>query len=771
MLKFLRNIISILFLFTLLPLSIVNADPTQYTLTISTSGSGDTSGAGLYDSGSIVNVTATPATGWKFDNWTGDVADSNAAITTVTMDADKTITANFSELPMVTLTMAGSGSGTTNPIAGTHSYSQGTVINISATPATGWKFDNWTGDVVDSNAASTTVTMDAAKTITANFSQIPTVNMTLTMSVSGSGTTNPTAGNHSYSQGTVVNISATPATSWKFDNWTGDVADSNAAITTVTMDADKTITANFLQISTVTLTMAVSGEGTVSPTAGNYSYTKGQVVEITAIPASGWKFSGWSGVVADADSTTTTVTMDVDKTLTAVFAIQEDHVGPVISSLKPSNVGKTEVDIAWTTDVSSTSQVEYWASPSVFTPVDENMVTEHTVHLTGLIPATLYHYRTISIDAAGNATTSLEGAFTTLGVPATFITSDPEFTKTTIDGGEKIDISILVTNSGDQPGNYEATLTVNDIEELTQRITLEAGASQKMDFTITKKAIGVYTLNVSGFTYTFVVEQQGSGSMGWLIYIGIAMGIVLILVVVFLWMRRNRLSNRTTTTVNAEVTEKPDKIQSASPISSAKPARGNTITDNNNDKGSSQAQKPLKQPEPRGARRKIKKATGQSVKPKTESEMEKTTTKAETVGKQEPAELNSDAPVKKVFAVTKPETEAKRELAAPSPVEPPNTTKGLNFTPEAVEKLRELKNTLQSTTNPDMCYRMIFQVGDSQKLLLVLDKEQDDDQTLEMDGEGIVILAPDVVKALDGVVIDYRRTTTGAGFVVILSSE
>jgi hypothetical protein len=42
-----------------------------------------------------VTLTATPATGWQFGNWMGAVADSNAAITTVTMNVDKMVTANF----------------------------------------------------------------------------------------------------------------------------------------------------------------------------------------------------------------------------------------------------------------------------------------------------------------------------------------------------------------------------------------------------------------------------------------------------------------------------------------------------------------------------------------------------------------------------------------------------------------------------------------------------------------------------------------------------
>ena len=160
--------------------------------------------------------------------------------------------------PTYTLTMAvnPTGGGTTTPAVGAHpGQTDGTVVNITATPATGYKFVNWTGDVAGLNSASTTVTMNAAKTVTANFELIPVVVVTydLTMQVSptGSGTTTPAVGAHpGYADGTVVNITATPASGYKFVKWTGDVAASDSASTTVTMNADKTVTANFEELTT-----------------------------------------------------------------------------------------------------------------------------------------------------------------------------------------------------------------------------------------------------------------------------------------------------------------------------------------------------------------------------------------------------------------------------------------------------------------------------------------------------------------------------------------
>jgi len=64
------------------------------------------------------------------------------------------------------------GNGATIPAVGVHVYSEGRVVTITATPASGWRFDSWTGDlgaVADPVADSTTITMDADYAISANF--------------------------------------------------------------------------------------------------------------------------------------------------------------------------------------------------------------------------------------------------------------------------------------------------------------------------------------------------------------------------------------------------------------------------------------------------------------------------------------------------------------------------------------------------------------------------------------------------------------------------
>jgi uncharacterized repeat protein (TIGR02543 family) len=76
----------------------------RVSLTISSTAGGDVTtpgeGTHTYDEGEVVNLVTTPDAGYRFVNWTGDmgiIVDVNAAITTITMNGDYSITANFAK--------------------------------------------------------------------------------------------------------------------------------------------------------------------------------------------------------------------------------------------------------------------------------------------------------------------------------------------------------------------------------------------------------------------------------------------------------------------------------------------------------------------------------------------------------------------------------------------------------------------------------------------------------------------------------------------------
>jgi hypothetical protein len=316
----------------------------EISMGVSPTGSGTTSppvGTHHFAENEVVAITATANTGYRFVNWSGDAADPNAPSTTVTVDASKAVTANFEVIPAYTLTMAVSPAdgGTTSPAAGDHNYSEGEVVTVTATANTGYRFVNWSGDVADPNAPSTTVTVDMTKTVTANFEPIPVYTLTMAVSPGEGGTTSPAAGDHSYSEGELVSIAATANPGYRFVNWSGDVADLNAPSTIVTVDSTKTVTANFESIPVYTLTMAVSlaDSGITSPAAGDHDYSQGEVVAITATANTGYRFINWSGDVADPNAASTTVTVDSTKTVTANFEESGLTPEPSFISLIPDS--------------------------------------------------------------------------------------------------------------------------------------------------------------------------------------------------------------------------------------------------------------------------------------------------------------------------------------------------------------------------------------------------------------------------------------------------
>jgi hypothetical protein len=153
--------------------------PIQYTLTISSTEGGSVTDPGegtfVYDEGTVVNLVEVEAEqGYQFANWTGDVgtiANVNAGRTTITMNGDYSITANFVRVYSLAVSSTARGS-VTAPGEGAFPYRAGSVVNLVATADSGYHFVSWTGDVItvaNVSSAMTSITMNSGCTITANF--------------------------------------------------------------------------------------------------------------------------------------------------------------------------------------------------------------------------------------------------------------------------------------------------------------------------------------------------------------------------------------------------------------------------------------------------------------------------------------------------------------------------------------------------------------------------------------------------------------------------
>jgi hypothetical protein len=236
---------------------------TQYEVAFSSSAGGSVTSPGegtyYYDFGTEVSLVATPESGYRFVSWAGGgapIADVTSASTVIdSVQANYNVKAHF-ELAgpaQYTLTVSSTAGGSvTAPGEGAFTSQEGSVVSLVASPAAGYRFVNWTGNVgtvANVNVASTAITMNGNYSIVANFEAIPADQYTLTISsTAGGSVTVPGEGTFQRDPGTSVSLVATPAAGYVFVNWTGNVAtiaNVNAASTSITMNGNYSIVANF----------------------------------------------------------------------------------------------------------------------------------------------------------------------------------------------------------------------------------------------------------------------------------------------------------------------------------------------------------------------------------------------------------------------------------------------------------------------------------------------------------------------------------------------
>ncbi|MDO9262781.1 MAG: hypothetical protein Q7U02_02365, partial [Desulfosalsimonadaceae bacterium] len=122
-------------------------------------------------------------------------------------------------------------------------------------------------------------------------------------SSSGGAVTVPGEGKFTYNAGTVVNLTATPDAGYAFIIWTGDVADFKSPATTVTMNGNKSVSANFAPRIIYVADIAMS---LVSASGGKSARAIVSVRDNQGNPVSGVTVKGvWSGLVSGSVTGTT----------------------------------------------------------------------------------------------------------------------------------------------------------------------------------------------------------------------------------------------------------------------------------------------------------------------------------------------------------------------------------------------------------------------------------------------------------------------------------
>jgi hypothetical protein len=262
---------------------------------------------GRYAKDTTATLTAVPTAGYRFDRWSGDFS-SNITSVTISMSTNKNLTAAFIKIYPLTVTASPAGSGDISPASGT--YDEGSNLVLTATAASGYRFDHWSGDASGANNP-VNIAMNAGRNVTAVFVKV--YSLTAQVNPAGSGSVTPASA--TYDESANVTLFAVPAPGYRFDHWSGDVSGNNTSVNVI-MNGNKSITANFVKTYTLTVSVSPAGGGSVTPAGGTYDASAN--VTVTAIAATGYIFDHWEGDITGA-TTSATITMTADKNITAVF--------------------------------------------------------------------------------------------------------------------------------------------------------------------------------------------------------------------------------------------------------------------------------------------------------------------------------------------------------------------------------------------------------------------------------------------------------------------
>jgi uncharacterized repeat protein (TIGR02543 family) len=264
------------------------------------------------DSGTVVSVTVTPSSDHKFTDWSGAPSSVNLTSPSITfsMKDNYSLRANFGRMYNLTVVVSPSGGGTVrvtvngspitiSPNGEAVRIDSGASVSATATATENdrYRFEKWLG-ADTSTSPTVTITMNSDNVLTANFVRIFT--LTVNNNPENGGTTTRDVSTV-WDAGTPVTVTATSKSGYRFDKWSG--ADTSIIPTvTVSMNSNKTLTANYKRIFKLNVPITPPNGGTVNVTVANGDTISlpalldtGTVVNVTLQEASGYKFTGWVG--------------------------------------------------------------------------------------------------------------------------------------------------------------------------------------------------------------------------------------------------------------------------------------------------------------------------------------------------------------------------------------------------------------------------------------------------------------------------------------------
>lgn len=304
--------------------------------------------ASEYDVGTAVTLIATPDAHSTFVGWSGCGAP-NGRECSLAMSTDKAVSAEFQALPQQPLAVESEGPGlVTSSVEGIECpgkceapFNEGSTVTLSASHDERSTFAGFTGCDAEPLKGQCEVAMDAARSVKAQFAAIPQRQLSIVRPGAGKGVvagTSPGPEFESigcggmceaeYDQGAEILLTATPNPGSKLAGWSGCDSQPAANQCRVTLAASRSVTTDFEPIPNFTLSVSSrgAGEGLITsspagiscPSTCRASFPEGETIVLSANPAQGSSFAGWSGACSGAGACR--VVIGADSSASATFS-------------------------------------------------------------------------------------------------------------------------------------------------------------------------------------------------------------------------------------------------------------------------------------------------------------------------------------------------------------------------------------------------------------------------------------------------------------------
>jgi uncharacterized repeat protein (TIGR02543 family) len=418
------------------------------------------------------------------------------------------------------------GSGTVTPNLNGLMLDLGRSYTITASPAAGYAFSGWSG-TISATTPQLTFVMQPGMTLVATFVDntapavvitSPATNLRVTNSaavtLTGAASDNTSVARVLYRVGGGAFQVASGATAWSasvslaaganlIEVQAVDTAGNQSAI------VSRTIT----NVVASQLTLTTAGQGTVTPNLNGQLLEIGKSYTITAAPAAGYGFSGWSGTVSAATAQLTFL-MQSNMTLIATFV---DNSAPTVAITSPAaNLRVTNSATAaiggTASDNTSVARVLYRIGGGAFQVASGTTAWSATVNLAA--GANLIEAQ--AVDNAGNQSAIVSRAITNVVASQLTLTTIGQGTVTPNLNGQLLEIGKSYTITAAPASGYAFSGWSGTISATTAQLTFVMQANMNLVATFVDNSPPTVSITAPAtnlrLTNTATVVISGSAS-------------------------------------------------------------------------------------------------------------------------------------------------------------------------------------------------------------------------------------------------------------------